>query len=90
MSPTLFRPKASSRANRLVWTKNPQEGTMYMDNNTTFDQQSPVDDEVDHKGRQFQSSIKVVHGRPPYVHGRSSLFKLDRRIHSTWKSFNSP
>ena len=40
MSPTLFRPKASSRANRVVWTKNPQEGTMYMDNNTTLDQQS--------------------------------------------------
>ena len=37
MSPTLFRPKASSKANRLVWTKNPQEGTMYMDNNTTLD-----------------------------------------------------
>ena len=90
MSPTLFCPKASSRANRLVWTKNPQEGTMYMDNNTTLGHQSPVDDEVDHKGRQFQSSIKVVHGRPPYVHGRSSLFKLDGQIHSTWKSFNSP
>ena len=57
MSPTLFRPKASSRANRLVWTKNHQEGTMYMDNNTTLDQQSPVDDEVDHKSRQFQSSM---------------------------------
>ena len=40
MSPTLFRPKASSRANRVVWTKNPQEGTMYIDNNTTLDQQS--------------------------------------------------
>ena len=40
MSSTLFRPKASSRANRVVWTKNPQEGTMYMDNNTTLDQQS--------------------------------------------------
>ena len=57
MSPTLFRPMASSRANRVVWTKNPQEGTMYMDNNTTLDQQSPVDDEVDHKSRQFQSSM---------------------------------
>ena len=83
MSPTLFRPKASSRANRLVWTKNPQEGTMYMDNNTTLDQQSLVDNEIDHEGRQFQSSMKVVHGR-------SSLFKLDGRIYSTWKSFNSP
>ena len=40
MSPTLVRPKASSRANRAVWTKNPQEGTMYMDNNTKLDQQS--------------------------------------------------
>ena len=40
MSPTLVRPKASSRANRAVWTKNPQEGTMYMDNNTTLDQRS--------------------------------------------------
>ena len=40
MSPTLFRPKASSRANRVVWTKNPQEGTIYIDNNTTLDQQS--------------------------------------------------
>ena len=83
MSPTLFRPKASSRANRVVWTKNPQEGTMYMDNSTTLDQQSLVDDEVVHEGRQFQSSMKVVHGRP-------SLLKLDGRIHSTWKSFNSP
>ena len=90
MSPTLFRPKASSRANRLVWIKNPQEGTMYMDNNTTLDQQSLVDNEIDHEGRQFQSSMKVVHGRPPHVHGRSSLFKLDGRIYSTWKSFNSP
>ena len=40
MSPTLFRPKASSKANRVVWTKNPQEGTIYIDNNTTLDQQS--------------------------------------------------
>ena len=40
MSPTLVRPKASSRANRAIWTKNPQEGTMYMDNNTTLDQRS--------------------------------------------------
>ena len=40
MSPTLVRLKASSRANRAVWTKNPQEGTMYMDNNTTLDQRS--------------------------------------------------
>ena len=49
MSPTLVRPKVSSRANRAVWTKNPQEGTMYMDNNTTLDQhQSPEDDEVVH------------------------------------------
>ena len=40
MSPTLVRPKASSKANRAVWTKNPQEGTMYMDSNTTLDQQS--------------------------------------------------
>ena len=53
MSPTLVRPKASSRVNRAVWTKNPQEGTMYMDNNTTLDQQSPVDDKIDHEGRQF-------------------------------------
>ena len=90
MSPTLFRPKASSRANRVVQTKNPQEGTMYMDNSTTLDQQSLVDDEVVHEGRQFQSSMKVVHGRPPHVHGRPSLLKLDGRIHSTWKSFNSP
>ena len=40
MSPTLVRPNASSRANRAIWTKNPQEGTMYMDNNTTLDQRS--------------------------------------------------
>ena len=62
MSPTLVRPKASSRANRAIWTKNPQEGTMYMDNNTTLDQQVSLDDEVVHEGRQFQSSMKVVHG----------------------------
>ena len=46
-----------------------------------------MDDEVDHEGRQFQSSIKVVHGRPPHVHGRSGLFKLDGRIHSTLEKF---
>ena len=46
-----------------------------------------MDDEVDHKGRQFQSSIEVVHGRPPHVHGRSSLFKLDGRIHNTLEKF---
>ena len=46
-----------------------------------------MDDEVDHEGHQFQSSIKVVHGRPPHVHGRFSLFKLDVRIHSTLKKF---
>ena len=60
-----------------------------MDNNTTLDQQSPVDDEIDHEGRQLQSSMKVVHGRSPHVHGRPSLLKLDEGIHSTWKSFNS-
>ena len=81
MSPTLFRPKASSRANRVVWTKNPQEGTMYMDNNTTLDQRSLPGT--------MKSSMKVVHGRSPHVHGRPSLLKLDGGIHSTWKSFNS-
>ena len=40
MSPTLVRPKESSRTNRAAWTKNPQEGTIYMDNNTTLDQRS--------------------------------------------------
>ena len=40
MSPTLVRPKASSRANGAVWTKNPQEGTMYMDNDTTLDRRN--------------------------------------------------
>ena len=82
MSPTLVRPKASSRANRAVWTKNPQEGTMYMDNNITLDQQS--------LSGTIKSSMKVVHGRSPHVHGRPSLLKLDELIHSTWKSFNSP
>ena len=86
MSPTLFRPKASSRANRVVWTKNPQEGTMYMDNNTTLDQQSPVDDEVVHEGRQFQSSMDDLHMSMDDL----AFFKLDEQIHSTWKSFNSP
>ena len=86
MSPTLFRPKALSRANRVVWTKNPQEGTMYMDNNTTLDQQSPVDDEVVHEGRQFQSSMDDLHMSMDDL----AFFKLDEQIHSTWKSFNSP
>ena len=86
MSPTLFRPKASSRANRVVWTKNPQERTMYMDNNTTLDQQSPVDDEVVHEGRQFQSSMDDLHMSMDDL----AFFKLDEQIHSTWKSFNSP
>ena len=81
MSPTLVHPKASSRANKAIWTKNPQEGTIYMDNNTTLDQQSLP--------WTMKSSMKVVHGRSPYVHGRPSLLKLDGRIHNTWKSFNS-
>ena len=57
MSPTLIRPKASSRANRAVWTKNPQEGTMYMDNNTTLDQQSLL--------WTMKSSMKVVNCSRP-------------------------
>ena len=57
MSPTLVRPKASSRANRAVWTKNPQEGTMYMDNNTTLDQQS--------LSGTIKSSMKVVNCSRP-------------------------
>ena len=57
MSPTLVRPKASSRANRAVWTKNPQEGTMYMDNNTTLDQRSLPET--------IKSSMKVVNCSRP-------------------------
>ena len=71
MSPTLVHPKASSKANKAIWTKNHQ----YMDNNTTLDQQSLP--------WTMKSSMKVVHGRSPYVHGRPSLLKLDGRIHST-------
>ena len=65
MSPTLFRPKASSRANRVVWTKNPQEGTMYMDNNTTLDQQS--------LSWTMKSTMKVVNFSRPL---RSSMDDL--------------
>ena len=57
MSPTLVRPKASSRANRAVWTKNHQEGTMYMDNNTTLDQRSLLGT--------MKSSMKVVNCSRP-------------------------
>ena len=65
MSPTLVRPKASSRVNRAVWTKNPQEGTMYMDNNTTLDQQSLP--------WTMKSTIKVVNFSLPL---RSSMDDL--------------
>ena len=58
MSPTLVHPKASSRANKAVWTKNPQEGTMYMDNNTTtLDQRSLPGT--------MKSSMKVVNFNRP-------------------------
>ena len=57
MSPTLVRPKTSSRANRAVWTKNPQEGTMYMDNNTTLDQRSLPE--------MIKSSMKVINCSRP-------------------------
>ena len=57
-----------------------------MDNNTTLDQQSPVDDEVVHEGRQFQSSMDDLHMSMDDL----AFFKLDEQIHSTWKSFNSP
>ena len=57
MSPALVRPKASSRANRAVWTKNPQERTMYMDNNTILDQRSLPGT--------IKSSMKVVNFSRP-------------------------
>ena len=65
MSPTLVRPKASSRANKAVWTKNPQEGTIYMDYNTTLDQQSLL--------WTMKSSMKVVNCSRPL---RSSMYDL--------------
>ena len=57
MSPTLVRPKALSSSNRAVWTKNPQEGTMYMDNNTTLDQRSLPE--------MIKSSMKVINCSRP-------------------------
>ena len=59
MSPTLVRPKESSRANRAVWTKNPQEGTMYMDNNPTLDQRSLLGT--------IKSSMEVVNLSHPWT-----------------------
>ena len=58
MSQTLVRSKASSRANRAIWTKNPEEETMYMDNNTTLDQRS--------LSGTMKSSMKVVNCSRPW------------------------
>ena len=81
MSPTLVRPKASSELTEQFGPRITQEGPMYMDNNTTLDQLSLQG--------MIKSSMKVVHGQSPDVHGRPNRLTPDGRIRNTWKTFDS-
>ena len=81
MSPTLVRPRNHPELTEQFGPRITQEGIMYVDNNTTLDQQSLP--------WTIKSSMKVVHGRSPDVHGRPNLLTPDGQIHNTWKNFNS-